>query len=101
MTARDSDVDKQVGLELGADDYVTKPFTWRELAARIRAVLARQPFPSGPAAAEAGLAWRWRRPARTSAGSVSSACLAGEGRHSLSSWLGGCRAGPGEAGLVV
>ncbi|WP_040158583.1 response regulator transcription factor [Nigerium massiliense] len=41
VTARDAEVDKVVGLELGADDYVTKPFSHRELAARIRAVLRR------------------------------------------------------------
>lgn len=41
VTARDSEVDKIVGLELGADDYVTKPFSHRELVARIRAVLRR------------------------------------------------------------
>ncbi len=41
LTARDSEVDKVVGLELGADDYVTKPFSGRELVARIRAVLRR------------------------------------------------------------
>jgi two-component system response regulator RegX3 len=42
LTARDSEVDKVVGLELGADDYVTKPFSHRELVARVRAVLRRQ-----------------------------------------------------------
>ncbi|MDQ1721310.1 MAG: two-component system, OmpR family, response regulator RegX3 [Pseudonocardiales bacterium] len=41
LTARDSEVDKVVGLELGADDYMTKPFSHRELLARIRAVLRR------------------------------------------------------------
>ena len=41
VTARDSEIDKIVGLELGADDYVTKPFSHRELVARIRAVLRR------------------------------------------------------------
>lgn len=41
LTARDSEVDKVVGLELGADDYVTKPFSHRELLARIRAVMRR------------------------------------------------------------
>lgn len=41
VTALDSEVDKVVGLELGADDYVTKPFSHRELLARIRAVLRR------------------------------------------------------------
>ncbi len=52
LTARDSEVDKVVGLELGADDYVTKPFSHRELVARIRAVLRRQ----GTATAEDGAA---------------------------------------------
>ncbi len=41
VTARDGEIDKVVGLELGADDYVTKPFSHRELVARIRAVLRR------------------------------------------------------------
>jgi two-component system alkaline phosphatase synthesis response regulator PhoP len=41
LTARDDDIDKIVGLELGADDYMTKPFNPRELVARIRAILRR------------------------------------------------------------
>jgi two-component system response regulator RegX3 len=41
LTAKDAEVDKVVGLELGADDYVTKPYSSRELVARIRAVLRR------------------------------------------------------------
>jgi len=41
LTARDSEIDKVVGLEIGADDYVTKPFSSRELLARIKAVLRR------------------------------------------------------------
>src|ERR671911_1156054 len=41
LTAKDSEVDKVVGLELGADDYVTKPYSSRELLARVRAVLRR------------------------------------------------------------
>ena len=41
VTARDSEIDKVVGLELGADDYITKPYSTRELIARIRAVLRR------------------------------------------------------------
>ena len=41
LTAKDSEIDKIVGLEIGADDYLTKPFSMRELAARIRAMLRR------------------------------------------------------------
>lgn len=41
LTAKDTEADKAAGLELGADDYVTKPFSWRELVPRIRAVLRR------------------------------------------------------------
>ncbi|HSK22791.1 MAG TPA: response regulator transcription factor [Egicoccus sp.] len=44
LTARDAEVDRVVGLELGADDYVTKPFSTRELVARIKAVLRRAPL---------------------------------------------------------
>ena len=52
VTARDDEVDRVLGLELGADDYVTKPFSPREVVARVRAVLRRRPTPaptSGPA----------------------------------------------------
>jgi DNA-binding response OmpR family regulator len=54
LTARDEDVDRILGLEIGADDYLAKPFNPRELAARIQAVLrrsastARETVPSGP-----------------------------------------------------
>jgi len=48
LTARTTDEDKLTGLDLGADDYVTKPFSPRELAARIRAVLRRLPGARGP-----------------------------------------------------
>ncbi|QOR47550.1 response regulator transcription factor [Trueperella pecoris] len=41
LTAKDTEIDKVVGLEIGADDYVTKPYSYRELVARIRAVLRR------------------------------------------------------------
>jgi len=56
LTARDSEIDKVVGLELGADDYVTKPFSSRELVARIRAVLRRRGEPDElvPSVLEAG-----------------------------------------------
>ena len=50
VTARDEDIDKILGLELGADDYLTKPFNPRELVARVRAVLRRGT--SHPAASE-------------------------------------------------
>lgn len=49
LTARDDAVDKVVGLELGADDYMTKPFNPRELVARVRAVLRRSATPDAPA----------------------------------------------------
>jgi DNA-binding response OmpR family regulator len=49
LTAKTTDQDKLEGLDLGADDYVTKPFSPRELAARVRAVLRRLPRERGPA----------------------------------------------------
>jgi DNA-binding response OmpR family regulator len=56
LTAKSSELDKVLGLELGADDYVTKPFSLRELSARIRALLRRteQPSAEGPAAVSLG-----------------------------------------------
>ncbi|MFG3054310.1 response regulator [Kitasatospora sp. NPDC048239] len=61
VTAKDSEIDKVVGLEIGADDYVTKPYSTRELVARIRAVLRRRGEADGvgdngggPGALEAG-----------------------------------------------
>ncbi len=56
LTAKTSELDKVVGLELGADDYVTKPFSLRELSARIRALLRRteQPAAEGPASVAVG-----------------------------------------------
>jgi len=48
LTAKTTDQDKLIGLGLGADDYVTKPFSPRELAARVRAVLRRLPGERGP-----------------------------------------------------
>ena len=53
LTARDSEVDKVVGLELGADDYVTKPFSLRELQARIRGLLRRVDRAPAPASGDA------------------------------------------------
>ncbi len=56
VTAKDGEIDKVVGLELGADDYVTKPFSSRELVARVRAVLRRRGEPEEllPATLECG-----------------------------------------------
>ena len=56
LTAKDSEIDKVVGLELGADDYVTKPYSSRELLARIKAVLRRlgEPEELLPTTLEAG-----------------------------------------------
>ncbi|WP_273652380.1 response regulator transcription factor [Cellulomonas fimi] len=56
LTAKDDEIDKVVGLELGADDYVTKPYSSRELLARMRAVLRRREaaVTAGAAAAPAG-----------------------------------------------
>src|SRR5215204_52227 len=47
LTARDDEIDRVVGLELGADDYVTKPFAVRELVARVRAIMRRAAIPAG------------------------------------------------------
>jgi DNA-binding response OmpR family regulator len=52
LTARDDELDKLLGLELGADDYLTKPFSPRELVARVRAVLRRVDAGARPEAAE-------------------------------------------------
>jgi two-component system catabolic regulation response regulator CreB len=57
LTARSEEIDRVMGLELGADDYLTKPFSPRELVARVRALLRRAaPQPPAPAASAAGIA---------------------------------------------
>ena len=54
LTARDEEVDRVVGLEIGADDYVTKPFSPREVVARVKAVLRRSQPPAPPQEIKAG-----------------------------------------------
>jgi DNA-binding response OmpR family regulator len=57
LTARDDEIDRVLGFELGADDYVTKPFSPRELAARVKAIIRRAdgPPPEKPAVLQAGV----------------------------------------------
>jgi two-component system, OmpR family, response regulator RegX3 len=55
LTAKDSEADKVAGLELGADDYVTKPFSMRELVSRVRAHLRRTAMSRGPTASGDGV----------------------------------------------
>jgi two-component system alkaline phosphatase synthesis response regulator PhoP len=52
LTAKDEEIDKVLGLELGADDYLTKPFSPRELVARVKAILRRTAEPSEPKASK-------------------------------------------------
>jgi DNA-binding response OmpR family regulator len=61
VTARDDELDRVLGLELGADDYVTKPFSPREVVARVRAVLRRRELPGATAATGAATANSPRR----------------------------------------
>ena len=49
LTARDDEVDKVLGLEIGADDYITKPFSVREFRSRVKAALRRTPDGAAPA----------------------------------------------------
>ena len=58
LTARAEEIDRILGLELGADDYVTKPFSPREVAARVRAILRREARASQPERETGNAAWR-------------------------------------------
>nr|MDQ2716696.1 response regulator transcription factor [Chloroflexota bacterium] len=64
LTAKGDEIDKVVGLEVGADDYVTKPFGRRELLARVRALLRRADYPTGEEAAAESAAHEVSRPHR-------------------------------------
>ncbi|HMA46662.1 MAG TPA: response regulator [Frankiaceae bacterium] len=63
VTARDDEVDRLLGLELGADDYVTKPFSPRELVARVRTVLRRAAGPPATSGSSPSARSRSTRPA--------------------------------------
>ena len=84
LTAKDGEIDKVVGLELGADDYVTKPYSPRELVARIRAVLRRGGEadllpPARCGWTSSGTSWPWTaRPSRcrSRSSTCSSSCCA-------------------------
>ena len=62
LTAREEEVDKVLGLELGADDYITKPFSMRELMARVKANIRRRSMDMDNAAANSGGDKRFRQP---------------------------------------
>jgi DNA-binding response OmpR family regulator len=64
VTARDEELDKVVGLTVGADDYVTKPFSARELSARIGAMRRRPRTLPSPMSATSATSWSTRWPAR-------------------------------------
>ncbi len=60
LTAREEETDKVLGLELGADDYITKPFSMRELLARVKANIRRMvmaPLPRPPQSGRHGWSW--------------------------------------------
>jgi two-component system, OmpR family, catabolic regulation response regulator CreB len=57
LSARGEELDRIVGLELGADDYMAKPFSPRELVARVRALLRRSALPAAPVQTQASTAW--------------------------------------------
>ena len=58
LTARDDELDKVLGLELGADDYITKPFSIREFRSRVRALLRRAGTPPRPYGMTAPTRWQ-------------------------------------------
>ena len=68
LTARSDEIDRVVGLELGADDYIAKPFSPRELVARVRTILRRSGAGAAPPRAAAGRRRRGRQPVRARRG---------------------------------
>ena len=94
LTAKTEEIDKVLGLELGADDYITKPFSIREFRSRVKAALRRSSMrapPRATAAEERRRAARGRRPARSTSTSGRCACAASScGRRSSSSRSSAC-----------
>ncbi len=80
LTSKDEELDEALGLAMGADDYIAKPFSQRLLIARIRAILRRQELARGEAAAErraspnrrksSAAGWSWTRPATRCGGTA-------------------------------
>ncbi|MHB1891109.1 MAG: response regulator transcription factor, partial [Acidimicrobiales bacterium] len=102
VTAKATELDTVVGLEVGADDYVTKPYRLRELVARMRAVLRRSPhapgLPTSQATIPSGEAGALRSGAGAGAGAGTSTVTGATGTHSSDAGAGvGAGVGAGEA----
>ena len=77
LTARDGEIDRVLGFEVGADDYVTKPFSPRELVARVKAILRRsRPRPESVEHRRSSAPWRSTRPGARSGATATVVALA-------------------------